>query len=91
MATVAAAAGGGVAESADAGLVDGLRAAFLAALAFALLGVVATFTLMRERDCKRELVRRRSEDGARLDALAAGCLTGLGGRVIDAEFEHGRR
>ena len=91
LATVAAAAGGGAAEEADAELVDGLRAAFLVALAFGLLGVVATVTLVRERDCKEELARRQADDEGRLEATAAGCLTGLGGRVIDAELEHARR
>jgi EmrB/QacA subfamily drug resistance transporter len=90
LATVVAAAGGGAAEGADAGLVDGLRAAFLAALVFAVLGVVATLTLMREHDCRRELARRQADDEGRLDATAAGCLTGLGGRVLDAELEHAR-
>jgi EmrB/QacA subfamily drug resistance transporter len=89
LATVAAAGGRG-AEGADAALVDGLRLAFLAALAFAGLGVVATLTLVRERDCERELARREARDEARLEATAAGCLAGLGGRVIDAELEHGR-
>ena len=90
LATVVAAAGGGAAEGADAGLVDGLRAAFLAALVFDVLGVVATLTLMREHDCRRELARRQADDEGRLDATAAGCLTGLGGRVLDAELEHAR-
>jgi EmrB/QacA subfamily drug resistance transporter len=91
LATVAAAAGAGTAGESGAGLVDGLRAAFLAALVFALLGVVATLTLIRERDCRRELARRQSDEDARLEATAAGCLTGLGGRVIDAELEYARR
>ena len=90
LATVAAAAGA-AADGDGAGLVDGLRAAFLAALAFALLGVVATLALIRECDCELELRRRRSGDEARLEASAAGCLTGLGGRVLDAELEHARR
>ncbi|MDQ4082503.1 MAG: MFS transporter [Actinomycetota bacterium] len=67
----------------DAALVDGLRAAFLAALGFAALGVVTATTLIRERDCERELARRKSDDRAPLEATAAGCLAGLGGRVID--------
>ena len=90
LATVAAAVGEGAAQGADADLVDGLRAAFLAALIFALLGVVATVTLIREQDCRRELARREADEGARLETTVAGCLAALRGQVIDAELEHGR-
>ncbi len=83
LATVAATVTERAAAPGDAALVDGLRGAFLAALAFAALGVVTATTLIRGRDCERELARRQSEDGAPLDATAAGCLAGLGARVID--------
>ena len=74
---------GGALHHADAALVDGLRAAFLAALGFAELGVVTAVTLIHEGDCERELARRQSGDGAGLRPTTAGCLAGLGGRVID--------
>ena len=78
----AVAASEGAAESADA-LVDGLRAAFLAALGFAALGVVTATTLIREKECKRELERRQSGDGTALDATVAGCLAALRGQALE--------
>jgi EmrB/QacA subfamily drug resistance transporter len=64
-------------------LVEGLRAAFVAALAFAALGAVAALTLIREHDCQSELARRQREQGAGSKASNAGCLAGLGERIID--------
>lgn len=88
---IAAAAGGEAAEATAAAL----------ATAFARLSWLRSrsplwepsplLVLIRERDCERELARRRFETESRLEASAAGCLTGLGGRVIDAELEHGRK
>ena len=82
LAAVAAAASQGAARSPDAALVAGLRTAFLAALGFAVLGVAAATTLIREHECRRELARLRADDAGALDATAAGCLAALGGRVL---------
>ena len=83
LATVAATVTETAAAPGDAALVEGLRAAFLAALAFAALGVVTATTLIRERDCERELARRRAEAAAPLDTTVAAGVAALGGRVID--------
>ena len=81
LAAVATGSGGG-AEPADATVVEGLRHAFLAALGFAAVGAVTALTVIREHDCVRELARRR-EHGAGVKSASAGCLAGLGERIID--------
>ena len=74
---------GGAVDQVDTALVEGLRAAFVTALAFAAFGAVAALTLIREHDCKRELARRQREQGAGINGASAGCLAGLGQRIID--------
>ena len=70
-------------ESADAAIVEGLRAAFLAALGLAALGVVTATTLIREHECKRELARRQADYGSSLQVTAAGCVAGLRGQALE--------
>jgi EmrB/QacA subfamily drug resistance transporter len=65
------------------GLVDGMRAAFLAGLGFAVFGIVTAAVLISEADCTRELRRRRAVEGPGLDTAVAGCLARLGGQVLD--------
>ena len=83
LATIASAASEHARNNADAALVAGLRAAFLAAVGFAALGVLIATTLIRERDCKRELARRQRE-GPTLVATVAGCLAQLRGQIVHA-------
>ena len=83
LATVAAAASDPAAGSADATLVAGLRAAFLAAAGFATLGVLVAATLIRTRDCEAEVSRRRRPGEAGMKATVAACLAALRGQVID--------
>jgi Na+/melibiose symporter-like transporter len=78
----AVATGNGSGAEQDEALVEGLRIAFVTALGFAVVGAVTALTLVREHDCKRELARRQGEPGAGRKAASAGCLAGLGGRII---------
>ena len=87
LATIAATVTEGAAVPGDAALVEGLGAAFLAALAFAALGVFTATALIRESDCERELARRRPDTTAPLEATVAagvaaadGLAAGLGRR-----------
>ncbi|MDQ3895249.1 MAG: hypothetical protein M3292_11430, partial [Actinomycetota bacterium] len=80
---MAAAVTEGAAGPPDSALVEGLRAAFLAALGFVVLGVLSATVLIRERECSRELVRREADEEPGLETAAAGCVAALGGRVID--------
>ena len=91
LATVAAVASERASGAADAALVAGLRAAFLVAVAFAALGVVIATTLIRERDCERELARRQRAEAGTLDATVAGCLAALRGQVIADPGQNGER
>jgi EmrB/QacA subfamily drug resistance transporter len=75
----------GVIQQTQAGLVDGLSAAFVAAVGFAALGVLTAVGLVHGHECDRELARREQEDRAGLDATTMGCLAGLGQRIIDGE------
>ena len=83
LATVAAAGADRSSGSADAAFVAGLRAAFLAAVGFATLGVFVAGTLIRERDCDAELARRRRAHDPRTKTTVAACLAALRGQVID--------
>ncbi|MDQ3866386.1 MAG: MFS transporter [Actinomycetota bacterium] len=83
LATVASATSEHSPASTDAALVAGLRAAFLAAVGFAVLGVLIAVTLIRERDCEEELARRQRDEAVGLDPTVAGCLAALRGQVIE--------
>jgi EmrB/QacA subfamily drug resistance transporter len=82
LAAVATGSGGG-AQQADAALVEGLHHAFLAALGFAAAGAITALAIIREHDCVMELARRQQIHGAGVKSTSAGCLAGLGARIID--------